>query len=66
MKIDRPKAFAGSKQEQVVNFASHHFVNTDDDIRCSNCDCKPWYRSASYRCGASIPREVVEVVDAIR
>ena len=64
MIINRPVKFQGSEAEQADNFFSHQFVDYhgDGNYRCTMCDCKPWYLSASYRCGADIPREDVEIV----
>jgi hypothetical protein len=63
MIIDRPVKFQGSAAEQADNYFSHEFVDYqgDGNYRCAMCDCKPWYLSASYRCGDNVPREIIIV-----
>lgn len=61
MIVSRPVKFSGSDAQKRENFLSHHFVNWDDEYRCSNCDCKPWHAAAEYPCCSDVPREVVEI-----
>jgi len=49
-----PKPFDGTSEERAANYATHSFGG--DDGRCFFCDCKPWHLSASYPCGATVPR----------
>lgn len=64
-RINRPVAFEGTEEEREANFATHLFFYSMDpneagDTRCGNCDCRPSHVAASYPCGTTVPREVVE------
>ena len=54
--IDEPIPFAGTDEEARANYASHLFVGNDDPS-CVRCDSRPFFLSASYPCGAEIPRQ---------
>lgn len=56
MTINMPAKFAGSSKQRRENFLTHYFVDWGDEVRCSECDCKPWHRTASYPCGSNVPR----------
>lgn len=55
-----PIPFDGTPEQAAANRASHDYPYTggpeDCDIRCMGCDCRPSYVSASYPCGAEVPR----------
>lgn len=54
---DAPIPFGGSEEEAQANYDSHNWTAlTDDEIRCFNCDAKPWHRGAYYPCGTTPPR----------
>lgn len=61
--ISRPQEFPGSPAEAQANRDSHAYAYTggpeDADVRCWHCDCRPSYVSASWPCGAEVPRETV-------
>lgn len=61
MVINRPVKFPGTEAEAAANFATHKFIWGDDDTRCWDCDCRPSYISASWPCGAEVPREIVTI-----
>ena len=61
MIVNRPVDFDGTDEEKRENFLTHHFVNWDDEYRCSDCDCKPWHVAAKYPCGYDVPRETVTI-----
>lgn len=50
--VNGPAPVTGTSDEREANFASHAF----GEERCMFCDCKPWHLSASYPCGATVPR----------
>jgi hypothetical protein len=51
-----PVRFPGTPEEIEANLATHIFVGYDGE-RCLNCDCRPSYISATWPCGAKVPRE---------
>lgn len=53
--VNAPVGFTGTSEERAANYATHNFSG-DEDGRCYGCDCKPWHVSASYPCGATVPR----------
>ena len=55
--INRPVPFAGTHSEATANWNTHQFGDEFGDSRCLACDCKPWHATASYACGADVPRE---------
>ena len=62
-KINRPVPFGGTVEEAQKNYDTHQWVNYDGEPVCMACDCKWWYESSRYPCGAEIPREVVDTDD---
>jgi hypothetical protein len=67
--VNQPVRFPGTPEEIAANLATHNFVASfygedDFDERCWDCDCKPWYISATWPCGTrDIPREDVTYGD---
>lgn len=63
--INRPVRFQGTDAEKAANYRTHHWVADgppdDCEVRCFDCDAKPWHAAASYPCGVEPPRETVEV-----
>jgi hypothetical protein len=57
--INRPIVFEGSVEERAANYATHYF----SEGRCVDCDSRSTGVSASYPCGAEIPRETIIVPD---
>lgn len=59
--INEPVPFEGTEEQKSANFKTHHFVDCcgDYEYRCSQCDCKPWHKAASYPCGVEPPRRTV-------
>lgn len=57
--VNRPQRFPGSDEEREANRGTHAFMDhfMDGDVRCGNCDCRPWGRVAEWPCGATVPRE---------
>jgi hypothetical protein len=66
--ISRPVPFGGTEAERERNYRSHNWHASGDpedgDVRCFDCDAKPWHKAASYRCGDEPPRETIEVSNA--
>lgn len=62
--IDRPIPFKGSQEERIANRQTHYWGLISfadiDEVRCLDCDCKPWHVAADYPCGEEPPREVVD------
>jgi hypothetical protein len=58
--ISLPIEFPGTDEQRRANRNSHNFqcVGDPDDgeVRCASCDCRPSYVSASWPCGAEVPR----------
>jgi hypothetical protein len=50
-----PVPFEGTPEQARANFDSHSFSNPDGV--CLRCDSALWFTSASYPCGAEIPRQ---------
>jgi hypothetical protein len=63
MAMDMPVRFTGTDAERAENRATHHFAamggGDDYEVRCVNCDSKPWHAAADYRCGVEPPRMIV-------
>lgn len=59
--IDRPIRFPGTDAEIDANIATHNFWTHEGGTRCVICDCRPWGVSATWPCGAEVPRETVTV-----
>ena len=55
-KVSVPAAFAGTPAERLENYRTHFFSGPPGDERCLNCDSRPSYTAASYRCGVLVPR----------
>jgi hypothetical protein len=61
--VNQPVRFPDEDQI-AANRATHDFYwpwDPDDagDVRCGRCDCRPSYVSATWPCGADVPREDV-------
>ena len=56
--INQPVRFPDEAQIPA-NLASHYF--DWESNRCCGCDSRPWGISATWPCGADIPREDVIV-----
>lgn len=64
MRVNRPVAFPGTREQADRNHATHDWCTWDDDTRCVNCDSKPWHVAADYPCGEEPPRETVNLPPA--
>lgn len=60
-RFNRPVPFSGTPEEINRNFNSHWWGYYDGEERCRECDCKVWHAAAKYPCGATIPREDVDI-----
>ena len=41
---------------------SHRWYSeSDGEVYCDECCCKPWHTTAAYPCGADVPRETIEI-----
>lgn len=60
-RTNMPMKFPGGEDARRTNYLSHYFTGDDGDMRCSDCDCRPWGRLAEWPCGAAVPRVTVEI-----
>jgi hypothetical protein len=58
MKINRP--ITNPDAEAAKAARDSHFIDHESG-RCVDCDCRPWGAAATWPCGTSAPREIVEV-----
>lgn len=57
-----PVPFTGTDEQKRANYATHRFTRDEDgEVRCWNCDCKPWHVAATYPCGVTPPRMDINV-----
>ena len=54
-----PIRFPGSIIERDRNIASHFWVDDEDSGMCNDCGCKPWSVTATWPCGADVPRKEI-------
>lgn len=57
--VDRPVPWPGTAEEAEANYWTHRWMTYDEERECDSCLSKPWHKSASYPCGAVVPRETV-------
>ena len=58
--INVPKPFPfdtpDDQMQAMVNYRTHSFAYTDDEVRCVDCDCRPTHKASFYPCGEEPPR----------
>lgn len=55
--MNAPIPFRGLPDEAAANRASHRWAGDPySEIRCYECDAKPWHVAANYPCGVEPPR----------
>jgi hypothetical protein len=55
--MSEPIPFAGTPEEVRENYATHLWVQEDEDgYVCGDCSSKPWHAAAHYKCGVEPPR----------
>lgn len=58
--VNRPVPFSGTPEQAQANYETHWWTRVDEyEIRCGQCDCKPWHAAAKYPCGNEPPRETI-------
>ncbi len=60
MAFTRPVRFPGTDAEIAANRRTHYFVEWDEEVRCGDCDCRPFGTIATWPCGAKVPTETVD------
>jgi len=56
--VPKPHPFAtpDDQLKAIENYQSHHFAYSDDEARCTECDCRTTHKAAFYPCGQEPPR----------
>jgi hypothetical protein len=52
-----PIRFDGSTEQREANINSHFWVDDGDAGVCNDCGCKPFSITATWPCGADVPRQ---------
>lgn len=58
---NRPVPFSGTREQRHINVMTHDWVTWDGETECRECCCKPWHTTATYPCGADVPRETINI-----
>ena len=65
--INVPKPFPfdtlENQMQAMFNYRTHSFAYTDDEARCTECDCRTTHKAAFYPCGEEPPRMLRTIGD---
>jgi len=51
-----PVPFHGTIEQAKANYDTHSWYATEDEVRCMECDSKPYHQASSYPCGTEPKR----------